>query len=193
MYDGIKKAIGPVQRKQSSLKSSIGVIITENNEQMDSWMEHFSNLYSRHTASPEALDSLECFETMNELDSVPTIEELNNVIDYLTNGKAPRSDNIPLDLIKACKSALLLPLYVILCQCWQERVVPQDMRDAKIITLYKSRRTDCNSYRNILLLSIVGKILARVILVCLQQLAERVCVCGITIWIIWISFRPIMC
>ena len=39
---------------------------------------------------------------MDELDSVPTIEELS--IDHLTNGKAAGSDNIPPDLIKTCKS-----------------------------------------------------------------------------------------
>ena len=50
------------------------------------------------------------------------------------------------------------------------------MRDAKIITTYKKKgeRTDCNSYRGIFLLSVVSKMFARVILVRLQQLAERV-------------------
>ena len=50
------------------------------------------------------------------------------------------------------------------------------MRDAKIVTLYKHKgeRSDCNNYRGISLLSIVGKVVARVILVRLQKLAERV-------------------
>ena len=50
------------------------------------------------------------------------------------------------------------------------------MRDAKIITLYKNKgeRSDCNNYRGISLLSIVGKVYARVILSRLQKLAERV-------------------
>ena len=50
------------------------------------------------------------------------------------------------------------------------------MRDAKIITLYKNKgeRNDCNNYRGISLLGIVGKVFARVILVYLQKLAERV-------------------
>ena len=54
--------------------------------------------------------------------------------------------------------------------------VAQDMRDAKIITLYKKKgeRTYINSYRCIFLLNIVGKIFSRGILVRLQQLAERV-------------------
>ena len=50
------------------------------------------------------------------------------------------------------------------------------MRDAKIVTLYKNKgdRSDCNSYRGISLLSIVGKVIARVILARLKVLAARV-------------------
>ena len=41
------------------------------------------------------------------------------------------------------------------------------MRNAKIITLYKNKGdcSDCNNYRGISLLSIVGKVFARVVLV----------------------------
>ena len=55
-------------------------------------------------------------------------------------------------------------------------MLTQDMRDAKIISLYKNKgeRTDCNSYRGIFLLSVVGKIFASIILIQLQQLAEPV-------------------
>ena len=62
---------------------------------------------------------------------------------------------------------MIIPLHEILCKCWQEGKAPQDMRDAKIIILYKNKgeQTDCNGYRGIFLLSIVGKIFARVILV----------------------------
>ncbi|XP_047993557.1 uncharacterized protein LOC125231993 [Leguminivora glycinivorella] len=50
------------------------------------------------------------------------------------------------------------------------------MRDANIVTLYKGKgdRGDCNCYRGISLLSIVGKLFARVVLTKLQKLAERV-------------------
>ena len=50
------------------------------------------------------------------------------------------------------------------------------MRDAKIVTLYKNKgaRSDCNNYRGISLLIIVGKLFAKVLLSRLQQLAERV-------------------
>ena len=52
----------------------------------------------------------------------------------------------------------------------------QDMRDAKIITLYKNKgeRSNCNNYRGISLLSFIGKVYAQVLLIHLQRLAERV-------------------
>ena len=49
-----------------------------------------------------------------------------------------RQNAIP-DLIKHCKTKLLLPLHEVLCQCWQEGAVPQGMRDSKIITIYKNK------------------------------------------------------
>ncbi|KAJ8047824.1 LINE-1 retrotransposable element ORF2 protein [Holothuria leucospilota] len=127
---------------------------------MERWVEHYSDLCPRqNTVSPSALD-----------------DELSNAIDSLAAGQAAGSDGIPPDLIKHCKAALLLPLHEVLCQCWQEGVVPQDMRDAKIITLYKNKRegSECNNYRVISVLSIVGKVYERVTLVRLQKLAERV-------------------
>ena len=140
-------------------------------------MEHYSDLYSRYnTVSPAALDVLEWLPTMGELDTEPLVEELNRAIESFASGKAPCNDGIPPDLIKHCKTILLLPLHEVLCQCLQEGAVLQDMRDSKIITLYKNKgeRNDCNNYRGISLLSIVGKIFARVILIRLQKLAERI-------------------
>ena len=49
------------------------------------------------------------------------------------------------------------------------------MRDANVVTLYqnKGERGECNDYRAMSLLNIVGKLLAEVMLMNLQVLAER--------------------
>ena len=113
---------------------------------------------------------------MDELDSEPLVEELSMAIDSLASGKAPGNDGIPPDFIKHCKTTLLLSLHEVLCQCWQEGAVPRDTSDSKSITLCKNKgeRNDCNNYRGISLLSIVGKVFARIILVHPQKLAERI-------------------
>ena len=113
---------------------------------------------------------------MEELDEVPTMEELSKAIDALPNDKAPGSDNIPPEAIKCGKPALLQPLYELLCLCWEEGAVPQYMRDATIVALYKNKgdRSDSNNYRGISLLSIVSKVYARILLNRLQILADRI-------------------
>ena len=177
MYDGIEKALGPTQSKTAPLKSSSGAIITDKGQQMERWVEHYSDLYSREiTVSPTALDVIDFLPIMDELDSEPSVEELSKALDSLASGKAPDNDGIPPELIKHCKTTLLLPLHEVLCQCWQEGAVLQDTRDSNIITLYKNKgeRNDCNNYRGISLLIIVGKVFTRVILIRLQKLAERI-------------------
>lgn len=56
------------------------------------------------------------------------------------------------------------------------RMIPQDMWDARTVMLYKNKgdRSDCNNYRSISLLSVVGKAFAHVVLKRLQLLADRV-------------------
>ena len=73
------------------------------------------------------------------------------------------------------KSALLPHLVDLMQFCWKEGWVPQDMRDAMIVTLFinKGDRNYCNNYRRISLLSIVGKIFARVVLTRIQVLDKR--------------------
>ena len=177
VYSGIKKAVGPTKSKSAPLKTLDGTVIHDKGKQMERWIEHYAELLSRETSvTADALQDVETLPCMTELDELPTEEELSDAIDCLSSGKAPGMDGIPPEVIKCGKPVLLDELQTLLCECWEEGEVPQDMRDCNIITLYKNKgdRSDCNNYRGISLLSIVGKIFARVILKRLQTLAARV-------------------
>ena len=53
----------------------------------------------------------------------------------------------------------------LLCRMWDEEVIPQQLKDASIIRLYKNGNHQlCDNYRGISLLTIAGKLLARVLL-----------------------------
>ena len=166
----MKKASRP--RKTAPLKSSTGETITDRSKQVDRWAEHYQDLYLRESVVTEAaLNSIPSLPVMEELGTPPTKEELSKA-----RGKAPGGDGIPAEVLQCAKSTLLHHLYELLCQCWEEGYVPQDMRDANIVTLYKNKgdRSDCNNYEGISLLRVVGKVFARVALQRLQQVAERV-------------------
>ena len=53
--------------------------------------------------------------------------------------------------------------------------MPQDLRDAVIVSLYKNKgvKPDCSNYRGITLLSVAGKILARVLDKLIPTIAEE--------------------
>ena len=113
---------------------------------------------------------------MVKLDSEPRASDIAEAINGLANDKAPGNDGILSKVIKQRIPVLLPHLHELLSLCRREGKVPQDMRDDKIVTLFKNKgdRSDCNNYRGISLLSIVGKVFARVVFARLQILADRI-------------------
>ena len=83
----------------------------------------------------------------------------------MSSGKAPGYDELPAEVFKAGGPALTDKM-VTLFGMWEKRAVPQDFKDALIVHIFKRKgdRSVCDDHRGISLLSIPGKILARVIL-----------------------------
>ena len=71
---------------------------------------------------------------------------------------------------------LAVELHSVISLCWEKRCIPSAFKDANIITLFKNKRSrhECNNYRGISLLSIAGKVFAKVLLPRLEILADRV-------------------
>ena len=68
-----------------------------------------------NVVSEEALMAMESLSIMDELDSEPTLEEINQALDKLSTGKAPENDGIPVEVIKCAKGTLLKERHEILC------------------------------------------------------------------------------
>ena len=74
MYEGIRQALGPTISKTSPLKSANGEVITDKGQQMERWVEHYSELYSReNVVTASALDAIEPLPTMTEVDAKPPL------------------------------------------------------------------------------------------------------------------------
>ena len=103
---------------------------------MDHWVQHYSELYSReNVVTEEALDNIKCLPVSEELDSKPTLAEIYVALGSLVSGKAPGKDNIPAEVLNCCKEIITSKLYEVFRLCWKECGVPQDMKDANIVTL----------------------------------------------------------
>ena len=71
----------------------------------------------------------------------------------------------PAEIWKHGGEKLKRKLHDQILKIWEKETVPQDWKDANIVSLFKKGdRKDCGNYRGISLLSIAGKIMARIIL-----------------------------
>ena len=93
----------------------------------------------------------------------------------MKNGKAPEADGIPSKVYKYGGPSVVQTLHSFFKSCWDEAELPQDFKDAKIVTIFKKGdRSQCGNYRGISLLSAADKILAKVLLSRLQQAANKI-------------------
>ena len=80
------------------------------------------------------------------------------------------------EMVKAaCEDEEFMELFLALVHtAWNERQVPQEWAGATIIPiLKKGNLSNCNNWRGIALLNVVGKMVAKVIQKRLQRLAEQ--------------------
>ena len=93
------------------------------------------------------------------------MDEMAIAIAGLKDGKAPGGDGIPAEVWKHGGGNLFSRLHQLMTNAWEVGSVPQAWKDASVVTIYKKGdRTDYGNYRGISLLSIAGKIFARILL-----------------------------
>jgi len=164
----LKKVFGPTHQVQGRLRSLDGQrLLTDKVSILNRWSEHFQNLFSAtRTVQDTAILRIPQQPEKAELDELPNLEEISNAIKQLKSGKAAGGDGIPAEIWKHGGQTLHSKLCDFFICCWEQGKLPQELRDAVIITLYKNKgeKSDCSNYRGITLLSIAGKILARVLL-----------------------------
>ncbi|KAL6484915.1 hypothetical protein MHYP_G00069600 [Metynnis hypsauchen] len=143
------------------------MLLKERSAINERWREHFSTLLNRpSTVDADTLELIPQRPVIDSLDLPPTLEEVEKAIQQSSSGKAPGMDGIPAEIYKAAGEGTLKTFHSIINCIWENEDVPQEFRDATIVSLYKNKgsKSDCGNYWGISLLSIAGKILARVIL-----------------------------
>jgi len=91
----------------------------------------------------------------------PDVQEISDIIDELKTSSAGH-DNISASLVKQVKLSILKPLAYIFSLSMKTGVVPDDLKVAKVIPLFKADDPCCfNNYRPISILPCFSKILEK--------------------------------
>ena len=119
-------------------------------------------------------------EMMVEESGVGVISESVNVSEVeaasrkMKRGKSAGLDGVCVEMIKSGEECMMEWLVRLFNVCWREKSVPQDWMDACIVPIYKGKgdKKECNNYRGISLLSVVGKLYGRIVIGRVKQITE---------------------
>ena len=176
VYNGIKSAVEPHPVRTASLLSVQGSLIQDPSLQLDRWVEHYSSIYSQEHFTTDALSHVPQLPVLHVLDAEISFSSVKQVVRSLKNFKSSGADGITAEILHCGDDILAAHLYNLLLACWRSQCIPQDLKNAVTVTLYKNKgsQQDCNNYRGISPLSVVGKVLACVILPRFQVLADLI-------------------
>ena len=92
--------------------------------------------------------------------------ETQAVVNRLKWGEVPGIFGIHAELFTACGNSVLVSLHAFLCSAWNTGIIPTAWKRGLVVPLWKGKRDrqDCNIYRGVTLLSVPGKVFARIIL-----------------------------
>ena len=167
-HDALKTIYGPKSSGATPLLSADGSTLpTDKDAILKRWAEHFNSVLNRPSSvNDNAINRLPQIECNVMLDEFPTVTETRKAIQHLSSGQAPGTDAIPAEVYKVGGLPMAEKLTE-LFQCMRKKeAIPQDFMDASIIHLYKRKGNPqvCDNHRDISLLSIAGKIMAKILL-----------------------------
>ena len=167
-YNALKLVFGPRRNIVSQVRSADGTTVYKERSQiLERWAEHFNSLLNHQNDVDESiLDTLPDLPPVENMDMIPEFHEVCTAMSQLKKGKACGPDGIPGEVLKHGGYMLKVQLHKFICALWRGEKIPKLWVDPNIIPIFKNKgaRDDCNNSRGIFLLSIAGKILARIML-----------------------------
>nr|KAG5700908.1 hypothetical protein BaRGS_012315 [Batillaria attramentaria] len=166
-----KRLAGKFQQTDKPVKDKNGQPLTTTEEQLKRWAEHFRELLNRPI--PETPPDIPPAETELPINcDNPSKAEIRKAIMTLRNGEAAGPDEIPAEAIKADTETAVNMLHSLFSKIWEKEEVPAQWKEGIVIKLpKKGDLRDCSNYRGIMLLSVPGKVLNRILLERMKEAA----------------------
>ena len=169
---------GLVPRRSVTVRNEDGTPCNTPQEEQQRWNRHFSKLLNVQSQFDKyELDKVEQRPLRSEMDDLPTREELEKAVGKLKNGKAGGNSKILPEMVKVAwhDDEFADVLMELVHDVWRQQRVSKDWVDAVLIPIpKKGNLTNCDNWRGIALLDVVGKVVTRVLQERLQALAEEV-------------------
>ena len=159
------RALKKLRSKSTSQSSAIradGCLVSDMGGQLARWPEYFRQLFMVDPLSGRlqttGLQMAQPDPPINE--APPSLDEVREAVSKLKGRKAAGVCNISVELLKAGGEAMIHGLHAVLTVVWHSCIIPPDWKRGLVVPIWKGKgnRQDCNNYRGIMLLSVLGKV-----------------------------------
>ena len=168
---------GLIPLKTTQVNDENGNICSTPQQQQERWRRNVSNVLNIVSQlDEEELRAVRQRPVRSHMAEPPTVEELEEAISKLKSGKAAGQSGILPEMIRTASydDDFLNSLLELVQLVWREGKVPQDWIDAILVPIAKKGDLkNCDNWRGISLLDVVGKVVARILQERLQELAEE--------------------
>ena len=166
LYRLVKDLMGRHDCQSVPIQDKNGNTLTTPEQQNQRWIEHFREVLNQ--PSPTILINLDQ-EVPQQLLDISTDDfnnaEIGRAIMKLKNSKAASEDQITAEMLKYGGKTFIQALGKLLNSCWQEEHLPSDWGNGVIVKIpKKGNLVNCNNWRGITILSILGKVLSILLL-----------------------------
>lgn len=161
--------------KEKPIRSKTGELLATENQQLLRWHEYFKEVLEKQ---PDIIyDQQQQQEnhgnTLNIRITPPSLAEVTKAISSLKNNKAPGVDNIEGEMLKADVSGTAKQILPLIQKIWETEEFPVDWKQGLLIKLpKKGDLSRCSNWRGITLLSVVSKVLCKVLLTRMTSVME---------------------
>ena len=149
----------------STINDENGNVCSSVESQANRWCQHFSRVLNvRSTFTPDVVASIPQMDCDHSLSLPPSRLELLQAISQCKNGKAAGESGILPELVKVCPDVFVYHLVELLFAVWDSEVVPVDWVNAQLAPIpKKGNLAECDNWRRIALLDVLGKAVPRII------------------------------
>ena len=172
LKDSLKDRAGRRPMNSTAVRKINGEMCKGPEETLNHWKEHLISLLNISSdVSEEVLDDV----PQLPLDLPPSEEEILEALNSFSGNKSGDKNGVLPEMLKCCGEGIMEYLLKLFNRMWQERTVPQELKDPLIVSIpKKGDLSSCDNWIGISLLDVAGKVFTKTLQKRLQTVAKGV-------------------
>ncbi|CAF2129927.1 unnamed protein product [Rotaria magnacalcarata] len=126
------------------IKDKNGKLLVNSTDRLERWREYFCELFNIHsTVDPDVINEIQITtpsrSDLERQNAQPSIEEVERALNQMKSRKAPGSDEVTADILKAGGEPVIKWLHEIFNDVWENEKMVKEWSSATLVRLYKNK------------------------------------------------------